>query len=191
MWIIAGLGNPGRKYSNTRHNIGFKAIDRLAEDLSVEFSEKELYIIGKGSVSDNKTILLKPLTFMNRSGSAVKKIMDKYYVEPQNLIVVHDDLDLEAGVIKIRRGGSSGGHRGIESIINLIGSKDFIRVKIGISRDPSMLVEDYVLKPFGSEHKGLMSDAVVRAAEAVVAVITESAESAMNKFNRSGSQGRE
>jgi len=191
MWIIAGLGNPGRKYSNTRHNIGFKAVDRLADDLSIELSEKDLYIIGKGSISGSQSLLLKPLTFMNRSGSAVKKIMDKYYIEPQNLIVVHDDLDLEAGVVKIRRGGSSGGHRGVESIINSIGSKDFIRVKMGISRDPSMLVEDYVLKPFGSEHKGLISEAVVRAAEAVIAVVTEGAESAMNKFNRSGSQGRE
>ncbi|MCE5313172.1 MAG: aminoacyl-tRNA hydrolase [Nitrospiraceae bacterium] len=191
MWIIAGLGNPGRKYSNTRHNIGFKAVDYLARELSSDLSEKDLYIIGKADISGSQAVLLKPLTYMNRSGAAVKKIMDKYYAAPENLIVVHDDLDLEAGVIKIRRGGSSGGHRGIESIINTIGSKDFIRVKIGISRDPSMLVEDYVLKPFGSEHKDLITDAVQKAAEAVMMIIADGAESAMNRFNRANTQNRD
>ncbi|MBN2654820.1 MAG: aminoacyl-tRNA hydrolase [Nitrospirae bacterium] len=190
MWIIAGLGNPGRKYSNTRHNIGFKVIDTLSDEQSSEMTEKAFFISGKAVISGAQTLLLKPLTYMNRSGAAVRKLMDKHYTSPENLIVVHDDLDLDAGVIKIRRGGSSGGHRGIESIISFIGSKDFIRIKIGISRDPSMLVEDYVLKPFGSEHKAVIADAVARAAEAVSVIIAEGAESAMNKFNRTNPQNR-
>lgn len=190
MWIIAGLGNPGRKYSKTRHNIGFKVIDSLSDTYNSEMFEKELFISGKALISGEQTLLLKPLTYMNRSGAAVRRMMDKYCTSPDNLIVVHDDLDLEAGLIRIRRGGSSGGHRGVESIINSIGSKDFIRIKIGISRDLSMLTEDYVLKPFGSEHKAVIADAVERATEAVNVIIAEGAESAMNKFNKTNPQNR-
>lgn len=189
MWVIAGLGNPGSKYSATRHNIGFRVIDRLSEEYNIPLEERDAYMIGKGAIEGVNVILLKPLTFMNRSGLAVKKILKDANISADNLldrlIVVHDDLDINAGAIKIRRGGSSGGHRGIESIIQELGTKDFVRIKVGIGRDKTVPVEEYVLQNFKSSEKNLIEDAIIFASRAVTAVVTEGIDKAMSKYNRS------
>jgi PTH1 family peptidyl-tRNA hydrolase len=188
MWIIAGLGNPGIKYSRTRHNIGFMIVDRLSEEYRISLEEKDLYFIGKGAIEGVEVILLKPLTFMNRSGMAVKKALKKFNVVSEKLsdrfIVIHDDIDLEPGIIKIRRNGSSGGHKGIESIILETGTKDFIRIKIGIGRDKDIPAEEYVLSRFKSSEKKLIADATVNAAHAVVKITTDGVDKAMNMYNR-------
>ena len=183
MWLIAGLGNPGSRYEKTRHNAGFLVLEELVERLQLEFKEKEDFKISKGSLGDEKIILLEPLTFMNRSGVAVRKIMQKSNVSPERLIVIHDDLDLECGSLKIRKKGSSGGHKGIESIIQNIGTREFIRVKIGIGRDPFVPTEKYVLSRFRKEEMSVIKEAIVKAAEAVNSIIIDGVERAMNSFN--------
>ncbi|HAK87732.1 MAG: aminoacyl-tRNA hydrolase [Nitrospirae bacterium GWC2_46_6] len=185
MWIIAGLGNPGSKYSGNRHNVGFKVIDRIAEEYDITLEEKDIYVIGKGVLEGIDVILLKPLTFMNRSGLAVKKILRKKNFSPDKLIVVQDDLDLAAGIIKIRKNGSSGGHRGIESVIQETGTKDFIRVKVGIGRDNDIPVEKYVLMNFRPSEKVQAKDGIIKAAGAVVSIAAEGIDKAMNRYNRS------
>jgi PTH1 family peptidyl-tRNA hydrolase len=189
VWVIAGLGNPGSKYSATRHNIGFKVIDRLSEEYNIPLQERDVYMIGKGAIEGVNVILLKPRTFMNRSGLAVKKILKKANISADNLmdrlIVVHDDIDIDAGAIKIRRGGSSGGHRGIESIIQELGTKDFVRIKVGIGRDKTVPVEEYVLQNFRLSEKNLIKDVIMFASRAVAAVVTEGIDKAMSKYNRS------
>lgn len=189
MWIIAGLGNPGTKYSATRHNIGFKVIELLSEESDIPLRETDMYFAGKGAIEGIDVILLKPLIFMNRSGVAIKKILKKNNLISDDLtdrlIVVHDDLDMDLGVLKIRRGGSSGGHKGVESIIQEIGTKNFVRVKIGIGRDSSVPVEEYVLQNFKPSEKNVIKDAIINAARAVTLIVTEGLDKAMNKYNRS------
>ena len=188
MWVIAGLGNPGEKYSATRHNIGFMVVDRLSEEYRVPFTVKDDYSLGKGAIDHVNVILLKPLTYMNLSGSAVRKILKKTNLlqdgEITNFIVIHDDLDLETGVVKIRRNGSSGGHRGIESIIQETGRRDFIRVKIGIGRDRKIPVEEYVLRRFRAAEKKMVEDGILQAVHAIETILTGGIEKAMNACNR-------
>jgi len=183
LWLIAGLGNPGSRYEKTRHNAGFLVIEELVERLQLEFKEKEDFKISKGSLGDEKIILVEPLTFMNRSGVAVRKIMQKSNVSPERLIVIHDDLDLECGNLKIRKKGSSGGHKGIESIIQNIGTREFIRVKIGIGRDPFVPTEKYVLSRFRKDEMPMIKETIAKAAESVHSIIIEGVERAMNRFN--------
>ncbi len=189
MWIIAGLGNPGSKYSVTRHNIGFRVINQLSEKYDIELEDRDIYSIGKGVVKGVDVILLKPLTFMNRSGLAVKKTLKKLNILSDNLmdklIVVHDDLDIDTGLIKIRKGGSSGGHKGIESIIQEIGTKNFVRVKIGIGRDKDIAIEEYVLSNFKPSEKILIKDVIINAVNAIASIVIEGVDRAMNKYNRS------
>jgi len=185
MWIIAGLGNPGSKYSGTRHNIGFRVIDRLSEEYNIRLEERDIYVIGRGAIGGVDVILLKPLTFMNRSGLAVKKILKKRNVSPDRLIVVQDDLDIDTGAVKIRRNGSSGGHRGIESIIQELGTRDFVRVKVGIGRDKDVPVEEYVLRTFKPAEKNIVKDVIINTAYAVTVIVAEGVDKAMNKYNRS------
>lgn len=183
MWIIVGLGNPGRRYSKTRHNIGFMVADDIADRYRVELKTRDLYKIGRGSIEDKEVILVEPLTYMNRSGLAVRDVLKRFSVPPENLIVIHDDIDMETGVLKIKKKGSSGGHRGIESIIESIGTKEFIRVKIGIGRGEGIPVEDYVLSRFRKDEIPAIKDAINRASNAVVTVLTAGVDRAMNRFN--------
>ncbi len=183
MWLIAGLGNPGKRYSRTRHNIGFWVVEAFIDKNHLVFKEKADYRMCDGSVEDEKIVLMEPLTFMNRSGTAVKKVMDKFNIPAENLVVIHDDLDLETGKVKIRKKGSSGGHKGVESIIQNIGKNNFIRIKIGIGRDPYILAEDYVLARFRKEELPQIKEAVSRAVDSIYSVITEGADKAMNRFN--------
>jgi peptidyl-tRNA hydrolase, PTH1 family len=183
LWLIVGLGNPGSRYSRTRHNVGFWVVEDLTSKSHREFREKSDYRICDGSIEDQKVILLEPLTYMNRSGTALRKVMDKFTILPENLIVIHDDLDLETGKVRIRKKGSSGGHRGVESIIQNIGTNSFIRIKIGIGRSPFISAEDYVLAKFRREEIPLIRKAVDRAVDSIHAVISEGVEKAMNRFN--------
>lgn len=183
MWLIVGLGNPGRKYARTRHNIAFLVLEEFIEKHGLEFKEKRDYRICNGSIDGTEIVLIEPLTFMNRSGTAVHKIMDKFNIPSEKTIVIHDDLDIEVGRLKIRRRGSSGGHRGVESIIQNIGSSGFIRIKIGIGRDEYISAEDYVLSKFRRNELPLIREAIKKAGESIYSIITEGVERAMNRFN--------
>ncbi len=183
MWAIVGLGNYGSKYSKTRHNLGFMVVDAIAGAIDIGLQEKRYYLIGKGSMGGQEVLLIEPLTFMNNSGIAVREVLKKFNILPENLIIIHDDIDMDVGRLKIRKSGSSGGHRGIESIIQNIDTRDFVRVKIGIGREIGMLAEDYVLKKFKKEELPLIKDAIKRAADAVAIIVSEGVSKAMNRFN--------
>jgi PTH1 family peptidyl-tRNA hydrolase len=183
LWLIAGLGNPGSRFEKTRHNVGFLVIEEFLRRQKLEFREKEDCRISKGSLGEERILLLEPLTFMNRSGAAVRKIMQNSNISPATLIVIHDDLDLATGTLKIRKKGSSGGHKGIESIIQNIGTQEFIRIKIGIGRDPDVPAEKYVLSKFRKDEMALMKEAIARAVEAVQAIVQDGVEKSMNRFN--------
>ncbi len=183
MWLIVGLGNPGGKYAKTRHNVGFQVLDELADRMRLEWKDRIEYRMCRGSIGDERVVLLEPQTFMNRSGSAVRPVAEKFSVEPENTIVVHDDLDMEAGRLKIRKSGSSGGHRGVESVIQCIGSKAFIRVKVGIGRDQSVPPDRYVLMKFGRDEMPVIGDAIRRAADSIETIIAEGVDKAMNRHN--------
>jgi PTH1 family peptidyl-tRNA hydrolase len=188
LFIIVGLGNPGHKYEKTRHNVGFMVLDELSSRYNISFKEKDIYMIANGVLEGVKVILLKPLTFMNKSGIALKKLIQKIAIDKSylatKLIVIHDDLDIDIGNIKIKKGGSSGGHKGVESIINEIGTKDFIRVKVGIGRPETVSVEDYVLSNFKISEKKIINDVIIKTSDAIVSIITEGLQKAMNKYNQ-------
>jgi PTH1 family peptidyl-tRNA hydrolase len=157
--------------------------DNLAERYGIEFKAKESHIAGKGSMEGNDVILLEPLTFMNRSGLPVRDVVKRHRVGPENLVVIHDDIDMETGKLKIRKKGSSGGHKGVESIIESIGTREFIRVKVGVGRGDDTAVEDYVLGKFRKEEALLIKDAIHRASDAVGTILREGVDKAMNAFN--------
>ncbi len=186
MKIIVGLGNPGRKYERTRHNAGFMAADRIADDLHTGITqEKHHALVGKARFVDEPVVLAKPQTFMNESGRAVGALMRDVYAGVSDLVVIHDELDLEPGVVRVKIGGGHGGHNGLRSIIEHIGSPDFIRVRIGIGRPaPGIDAADYVLSPFAADERGTAADALDRAASAVKTIVLEGPTQAMNLFNR-------
>lgn len=186
MFIIIGLGNPGRRYENTRHNIGFKVIDLLSIKHNIPLENKDIYAIGEGDIAEKNVILLKPLTFMNKSGFAIKSLAQRLKISDltNKLIVVHDDLDIDVGNLKIKKGGSSGGHKGVESIINELGLKDFIRVKIGIGRPVNIAVDEYVLSNFKISEKKTISNVIIKATEAIASIMTDGLEKAMSIYNR-------
>ena len=186
MYIIVGLGNPGKQYENTRHNIGFDVIEALAQQEHVAVLEKRhKAIIGKGFVEGRKCILAKPQTFMNLSGESVRQILDYYKVdETAELIIISDDVSLEVGQIRIRKKGSAGGHNGLKNIIANLGHENFIRIKMGVGEKPSGDdLADYVLGHFSARERKAMDEAAARAADAIRAIITRGADAAMNEFN--------
>ena len=158
MYLIAGLGNPGQQYAGTRHNIGFMMLDHFAEKNDLTFTDsKWKALVSKAVVWDESVVLLKPQTFMNLSGMAVAQAVYFYKLQPANIIVIHDDLDMEFGRLKIVSGGGDGGHKGIRSIIEHLGTKNFPRIKIGIGRPPTPVPPDkYVLSTFNSEEKKMI-----------------------------------
>jgi PTH1 family peptidyl-tRNA hydrolase len=184
LWAVVGLGNPGGKYQKTRHNIGFMVLEQIALTHGFKPTEKKLYISAKGSIGEQDVLLMEPLTFMNLSGVAVREIIRRFRLSPESLVVIHDDLDMATGKLKIKTGGSSGGHRGIESIIQNIGSEDFIRVKIGIGRDEEIPAEKFVLSKFKREEIETVKQAVQDASDAVLCIIQEGVTKAMNQFNK-------
>ncbi len=186
MKIIVGLGNPGRKYERTRHNAGFMAVDGVAENLRVAVSqEKHHALIGKARLDSEAVVLVKPLTYMNESGRAVQAILADTYAAVSDLIVIHDELDLGFGSVRVKTGGGHGGHNGLRSIIEQVGSPDFIRVRIGVGRPaPGMDAADYVLSPFAGDERQAVAGVMERAAAAIRAIVTEGPARAMNMFNQ-------
>jgi len=184
MWVIAGLGNPGRRYSRTRHNIGFMVLEEVAYRYTIDFKDKkEVYKIGKGFIEGHDILLIEPLLYMNMSGPVIKNILMKFSIQPEHLLVIHDDLDMDIGKLKIKKTGSSGGHKGIESIIQSTGSRNFIRLKVGIGREEGISAEDYVLSKFKRRELVIIKDTIKKAADAVHCIVSEGADKAMNKFN--------
>ena len=183
-WIIVGLGNPGPEYAQTRHNVGFWCVDRLASDHSIAFSRHRSTLIGEGVIDGHRVVLAKPRTFMNRSGEAVVYLLARYRVSPQELLVVYDDMDLPVGKIRLRPSGSAGGHKGMKSITESVGTQDFPRLRFGIGRAPegSDAVE-YVLGTMPAEEDEAANAAVLRIVEAVAGVLNEGVSAAMNRFN--------
>ena len=188
MKLVVGLGNPGRRYAETRHNAGFMVADRLlaASDLPASFRSGFDGEFARARFEEIDAVLLKPQTFMNRSGRSVRVAADHFQVEPGEMLVIHDDVDLDFGTVRVKRGGGSGGHRGLESCIAELGSRDFDRVRVGIGRpeaDAEESVTDYVLGPFDETQRGVLDDVMRWAAEAALATVKTGAEAAMNRWN--------
>ena len=189
MKIVVGLGNPGLKYEFTRHNIGFRVVDSLAQDIEVEFKKVKSYysLISRGMINNHKVMLVKPQTFMNLSGKAVSKAVSYYKIPIQDLLIVYDDLNLELGQIRIRKKGSAGGHKGIESIMQYLHSEEIPRLRIGIG---SPLVNfnfdyvSYVLSNFNNEEKDKIGEVIQLSTDAIKTVIEDGFEKAMRKYNR-------
>lgn len=187
MYLIVGLGNPGRQYENTKHNVGFDTVDYLIEEYRIpQAGVKHKAMYGKGIIAGQKVLIAKPLTYMNLSGESVRELVDYYKIDPETeLIVLYDDISLEPGQIRIRKKGSAGGHNGIKNIIAQIGTDVFARVKIGVGEKPKNWdLADYVLSPFGKEERAAVDDAIKKAAKAVEMIVQEEIDSAMNMFNR-------
>lgn len=186
MYIIVGLGNPGREYQNTRHNIGWDVIDKLAESEKIDVLEKKhKAIIGKGYVAGQRCVLAKPVTYMNLSGESVRELSDYYKAdETTELIVISDDISLDMGQIRVRKKGSAGGHNGLKSIISHLGHDEFMRVKMGIGAKPKGWdLVDYVLGHFSAEERKAMDEAAERAVEAVRMMVNGEVDAAMGRFN--------
>ena len=186
MILIAGLGNPGKEYENTRHNAGFLVLDTLAQKLGADLSErKHRALCGKAVIGGQKVILLKPQTYMNSSGESIRAAADYYKVPPEDILVVYDDISLAPGQLRIRAKGSAGGHNGIKSIIAHLGTQEFPRVKVGTGeKPPRMDLADYVLGHFSSGEKKIMEEAAKEAADAICEIVNVGIEQAMNDHNR-------
>jgi len=186
--LIVGLGNPGKQYQQSRHNVGFQVVDRLAGISHIPISAKRFRtLLGTGTIDSQEVILAKPMTFMNQSGEAVRKAAFFFHTEMEDLIVIHDDMDLPLGRLRFRRRGGDGGHQGVRSIIDSMGGGDFIRLKVGIGR-PSKGVDpaEHVLASFDEMERAQLDETLSRAAEGLVVLLTEGIEAAMNRYQRRG-----
>lgn len=186
IFLIAGLGNPGTKYDNTRHNVGFDTIDFLSAKLNVKLSKigfKSVY--GEGEVDGTRVILLKPQTFMNLSGESIRDISAWFKLPMENILIIYDDIDLEPGKIRVRPKGSSGTHNGMKSIIYQLQSDSFPRIRIGIGRAPEKWdLADYVLSKFSKEDREIINKSIEKASDAALTVVRSGVEKAMNSFNK-------
>ena len=185
MKLIVGLGNLGREYARSRHNVGFRCIDGISRDAGIPMSQRRpSVVIGQGQLGQEEVVLAKPRTFMNRSGEALSYLISRFHTPFQDLLVIYDDMDLPLGKIRIRPFGSAGGHRGMESIVGALKSPNFTRVRIGIGRPPPGMGEvEFVLGTFTAEESPLIEEAVVMAQNAVVDVIGHGLDWAMNRYN--------
>ena len=189
MKLIVGLGNPGRGYANNRHNVGFICLSHFAKTHSIRFDKKQAKArIGIGEVADSKVVVAKPQTYMNSSGQSVSRLVQKFSVNLDNLLVIHDDLDLPLGKIRIRQGGSSGGHKGADSVISCLGSQDFVRLRVGIGQpnitEPSEAdIIAYVLSDFTPDEKQIITQILPKVSEAILCLLTQGLTAAMNKYN--------
>jgi peptidyl-tRNA hydrolase, PTH1 family len=193
MKLVVGLGNPGFLYTHNRHNVGFMAVSRVAKDLNIVFDRKQGHArTGMGTLGSKKVLVARPQTFMNASGESVSALAKRWDMKPADIIVIHDDLDLPLGKLRLRLGGGPGGHNGLKSIIARLGTQDFHRVRIGIGRpevdqdngdDKESMVIDYVLSNFAREEEKVIEAVLPRVSEAVEAIIREGIVEAMNRFN--------
>lgn len=186
MWLIAGLGNPGEKYEDSPHNLGFRVLDLLAGRNGVRVSRRECQaMVGQGAVGGQPAVLAKPQTFMNLSGVAVKGLAVKYEIAPERVIAIYDELALPWGTLRVRPGGSAGGHNGVKSLIKDLGTQEFPRVRIGINPDhPVHDAAQYVLAPLKRAQLQDLEEMLRQAAEAVESIIAEGVEMSMTKYNR-------
>jgi len=183
--VVVGLGNPGSSYARSRHNVGFRVVHALAERHGLRFSRRAYKsLVAEGRVGGAGVLLMKPQTYMNLSGEAVGRVRRALALDPRRFIVVYDDLDLAVGRVRVRDGGSAGGHHGVESIIEALGSKAFPRVRVGIGRPASQSGNvDYLLDAMTTEEAETLAEAVARAADAVETMLAEGVPAAMNRFN--------
>ena len=191
MYIIIGLGNPTAQYEGTRHNVGFDVIDRLGEkyNIAVDTKKHKAYI-GKGMIDGQKVILVKPQTYMNLSGESVRELVDYYKVDAEEeVLVIYDDISLDVGQLRIRKKGSAGGHNGMKDIIAKTGTDQFSRVKVGVGGKPEGWdLADHVLSRFSSGERELVDEAVRHAVEAIVLMVQDQTDEAMNLYNRKREQ---
>jgi len=192
MKLIVGLGNPGRGYANNRHNVGFVCLNHFAKTQGIRFDKKQGKArIGIGEVAGSKVVLARPQTYMNLSGQSVSRLIKKFNINLDDLLVIHDDLDLPLGKIRIRYGSSSGGHKGIDSIISSLGNQDFSRLRVGIGRPTTegfaetseANIVAYVLSNFTSEEKQIVVQVIPRVSEAIYCLLSQGLAVAMNKYN--------
>lgn len=186
MYVIVGLGNPGKQYEQTRHNVGFIAIDEIAKRFNIKMDKlKFKAVVGEGRIGSEKVLLVKPQTFMNLSGQSVVEIMNFYKVDKEKLIVIYDDIDINVGLIRIRQKGSSGTHNGMRNIIYLLGYDDFPRIRIGVSKpDRNRNLADFVLSKFEKEEVNDVIKAIETSADAVEEALKSNIDIAMNKYNK-------
>ncbi|EHI97063.1 Peptidyl-tRNA hydrolase [Clostridium sp. DL-VIII] len=183
MFLIVGLGNPGKEYEDTRHNIGFKVIDNIAKEYNIEINRQKFKgVYGEGFINNNKVMLLKPTTYMNLSGESVREVVDFYNLENSEVLVIYDDISLEIGKLRIRDKGSAGGHNGIKSIIAHLGSDIFSRIKVGIGQ-PNVDLVKYVLGRFTKEEMTILSESIDASTKAAEEIIRSDVKTAMNQFN--------
>ena len=185
MYLIVGLGNPEEEYARTRHNMGFDAINQIAEKNHIEMNKKKFNsIYGLGEIAKEKVVLLKPQTYMNESGKAIRECMQFYKLLPKDLIVIFDDLDIEPGIIKIRKKGGPGTHNGMKSVVSEIGSEDFTRIRVGIG-NPEYKHDllNYILTHIPDNEYQILQEAIDKAALAAIEIIVNGTDSAMNKYN--------
>ncbi len=187
MYIIAGLGNPGRAYEATRHNMGFDTVDELIDRERIPSGGVKFNALyGKGVIAGQKVLLMKPLSYMNLSGGPIRQMVDYFHVDPSaELIVICDDVDLDPGRLRIRKKGSAGGHNGLKDIIAQLGTQDFIRIRVGVgAKPPGWDLADYVLGRFPADERCKVDEAIGEAADAVAVILSEGIDAAMNRFNR-------
>ncbi len=186
MYIIAGLGNPGRKYMHTRHNSGYEAVDILADKYGIRVENEKFHALtGTGVIEGQKVMILKPLTYMNASGESIRAACEFYKLDPEeDLIVLYDDISLPVGALRVRAKGSAGGHNGIKSVIAQLGTQIFKRIKIGVGEKPEGWdLVDYVLGQFPEDEQGIMKESFARAGEAAAMLLNEDVEKVMNQYN--------
>lgn len=183
MYLIVGLGNPEEDYSNTRHNMGFDAVNKIAKEYNIEINKKKFKgLYGIGQIEEEKVILLKPQTFMNLSGESIKEIVDFYKIENNNIIVIYDDMDIDLGIIKIRKKGNPGSHNGMKSVVKYLGT-EFPRIRVGIGKPDDDDFIKYVIGPIPEEEKEILDKSTSLAKDAAIAIIKQGVDNAMNKFN--------
>lgn len=184
MYIIIGLGNPGTKYENTRHNMGFKAIDSIARELGVDVTKNKFKaLIGETNIQGQKVLLVKPQTFMNLSGEAAREVVNFYKVPNENVIVIYDDIDLQLGALRIRKSGGPGTHNGMKSMVNCLGFKDFPRIRIGVGGNKGDNLIDHVIGSVSSSEKKELAESADAAAKAAIDIVKIGIDNAMNIHN--------
>lgn len=185
MNLIIGLGNPGKAYANNRHNIGFRCINKLAKLQGIPLAQRGCQAqFGIGHIAGTEVVLAKPRTFMNLSGKSVKSLMQRFQTPPGSVLIIHDDLDLPLGKLRLYPGGGSGGHKGVDSIITQLGSQDFPRIRVGIGRpQEDGDTADYVLSDFSPEERAVIEDTIAMVTEAVLYLLREGVVATMNKYN--------
>jgi PTH1 family peptidyl-tRNA hydrolase len=186
MKLIVGLGNPGKEYSGSRHNLGFRCINHLAKAHGIGIDKRQCQAqLGVGRIAGAQVVLAKPRTYMNLSGKSVHMMMDRFKAKREDIVVIHDDLDLPLGRIRLYANGGPGGHKGVESIIAALGSRDFVRIRIGVGRPPpGMDPVDYVLLDFSPTERAIIEEAIAKVGEAVPFLLKEGLAAAMNKYNQ-------